>query len=224
MEEMIKLIGLQIIELYKEFISFFPSYVGNAINFLILVLLIVLYAILIWKAYKFISRKNLLNLELKKYNKFEYPFSVRLVASALYFLEYIIILPILVLISFIVLTFFLVVLSQDQEISKIFVISAVVISAIRMTSYYKEEIAQEIAKFLPMTLLAVAILNPKSFSQTQYFSNAIIQITQIPSLIGQVGSYLLMILILEITLRFFDSVFFVLKINDEEVTEEEFNI
>ena len=220
MLEVIQTISSQIISGYNDFISFFPDYVGTFINFLILVLLVVVYTILIWKGYKFISKKNLLNLDLKKYNKFEYPLAARLIAGILYFTEYIIVLPILVFIAFFVLTFFLIILAQNQEISQIFIISAVIISAIRITSYYKEGIAQEIAKFLPMTLLAIAVLNPSSFSQTQYLTNIIIQLTQIPSFIGQAGYYLLLIIIIEIILRFFDFIFIVTGINQKEIEEE----
>jgi len=221
MEEMIQTASETVINGYNEFITFFPAYVGTFMNFIILVLLIVFYSVAIWKGYKFISKKNLLNLDLKKYNKLEYPFFARLLAGILYFVEYIIILPILVFIALGVLTFFLIILSQNQEVSQILIISAVIISAIRIISYYKEEIAQEIAKLLPMTLLAVAVLNPASFSQTQYIARIITQLTQIPSFIGQIGYYLLFIIALEAILRFFDIAFTLLGINREEVVEEE---
>ena len=72
-----------------------------------------------------------------------------------------------------------------------------------------------------MTLLAVAVLNPASFSQTQYIARIITQLTQIPSFIGQIGYYLLFIIALEAILRFFDIAFTLLGINREEVVEEE---
>jgi len=211
----------EVISTYKDFIGFFPAYVGTFINFTILVLLIVIYSIAVWKGYKFISRKNLIELGLKKYNTLEYPFGARLLAGFLYFLEYLIILPLLVFVALTVLTFFLIVLSQNQDVSQILIISAIIISAIRITSYYKTNIAEEIAKFLPMTLLAVAVLNPASFSQTQYIERIITHLSNIPTLFGQIGYYLLIIIILEAILRFFDLIFILIGVNKEEIEDRE---
>ena len=210
-----------IIQNYNEFISFFPDSVGRFINFFVLVLLIVIYSVAVWKGYKAISRKNLIELGLKKYNKLEYPFTSRLIAGILYFIEYIIILPILVFVAFSALTFFLIIFIQNQNIPVIFIISASIISAVRITSYYKEELAQEVAKLLPMTLLAIVVLNPSSFVQTNYIEKIITHFSQIPSFIGQVGYYLLLIIVLEAILRFFDLMFIVVGFNREEIEDTE---
>ena len=180
-----------------------------------------IYSVAVWKGYKAISRKNLIELGLKKYNKSEYPFTSRLIAGILYFIEYIIILPIIVSVAFGVLTFFLIILVQNQNISVIFIISASIISAVRITSYYKEDIAQEIAKVLPMTLIAIVVLNPSSFVQTNYIEKIITHFSQIPSFIGQVGYYLLLIIILEAILRFCDLMFIVVGFNREEIEDAE---
>lgn len=216
MEEVFENLGTELVGLYKEFIIFLPSPLGEFFNLLILVLLIVLYSIFIWKFYRFISTKNFLGLNLNKYNKSQNPFFTKLLAGALYFLEYIIILPFLIFFWFSIFTFFLIILTTTKEISQILIISAVVIAAIRMTAYYKEDLSQEIAKFLPLTLLAIAVLNPNTFSEAQYIERIISHISQIPNFLNQIGYYLGFIIILEIILRFFDFIFSLFGLEEVE--------
>ena len=128
----------QITIAYNNLVNFFPPYIGAFLNFLILVLFVVFLVFFLWKFYKFISKKNIIELNLNKYNKYEHPFLAKFIAGFFYIIEYIIILPFLIFFWFSIFTLFLMVLSQNQEISQILIISAVIIAAIRMTSYYKE--------------------------------------------------------------------------------------
>jgi hypothetical protein len=208
-----------LIDFYKGFIEFSPPNVGIFLNLMILVLLVVVYSVLIWKFYRFISKKSPLGLDLAKYSTAEHSFLSRLFAGFLYFTEYILILPFLVFIIFSVFTLLLIILVQNQNVTQVLVISAVIIAAIRMTAYYKENISQELAKMLPFTLLAVSVLNPNTLTQLDYIERILIQIMQIPSFISQIAIYLLFIIILEIILRFFDFIFSLFEI--EEVEKEE---
>jgi len=208
-------------ETYQEFINFFPGYIGTYLNLLILVLIVVVYAIFIWKFDKFISRKNIIGLNLNKYNTSENPFSTKLLAGALYFLEYIIIVPFIIFIIYFVFSLFLIIFATEHDASQIMVISAIVIVAIRITAYYKESLSEDIAKLLPFNLLAVAILSSLTFSQTQYFGKVIENFSQLPSLLGEASSYFIFIVILEVILRFFDFLFSLFGL--EEIDEEKIN-
>jgi hypothetical protein len=214
-------VGEYLTNLYTEFLDFFPSYIGNFINFLFLVLLIVIYALFIWKFYRFISKRDFLGLNLSQYNKTQNNFLNRLIAGILFFIEYLVLSPLLILVMFMVFTFLLLVLVQDPNISQILIISAVIIATIRMTSYYKENLSQDISKMLPLTLLAVAVLNPNSFSQTQYLEKIINQIIQIPSFMKNIFYYLIFIVVIEMILRFVNFIFSLFQIEEEEVEEEE---
>ena len=224
MTEVIQNIGADIVKFYRDFIAFLPPPLGEFFNLLILVLLVVLYSIFVWKFYRFISTKNFLGLDLNKYNKSEHPFFAKLLAGTLYFLEYIIILPFLIFFWFLIFTFFLIILSTSQEMPQILIISATVISAIRMTAYYKKGLSQEIAKFLPFTLLTIAVLNPNTFSQSQYIERIVNQLTQLPNFFNQITYYLAFIIILEIILRFFDFIFSLFGLEETEGIKKEDNV
>lgn len=198
---------MTLIETYQSFIAFFPPYMGTFLNLLIIVLAVVLYSIFVWKFQKFISRKNLIELDLNKYNKSENPFSLKLTAGSFYFLEYILIIPIIIFIGYILFTFFLLIFIDYLDTSKVLAISAIIIVSIRILSYYKENLSQDVAKLLPFTLLAVAILSPNTFSQTQYLEKILENFSQIPTVFSEVFYYLFFIIIIEVILRFFDFIF-----------------
>jgi len=221
MVEAIKEIGTQILSIYNEFIAILPYPLGQFINLLILVLMIVTYSIFVWKFYKFVSKKNPLGLDLNKYNSTQNSFFSRLFKGTLYFVEYILILPFLIFIIFSVFTFFLIILSQSQEISQILFISAAIITAIRMTAYYKENLSQEIAKMLPLTLLAITVLNPNNFSDIQYIERIFSHFSGISAFFSQILTFLIFIVLIEAVLRFFDFIFSLFGMEEKDETVDE---
>ena len=211
-----------LISTYNEIISFFPVYIQDFINIFLLVLLIVLYSVLVWKFYRFIGKKNLIELNLNQYNQSEHPFFTKFLAGFLYLIEYVIILPFIVFVWFAGFASFLILLSNDLDIQTILFLSVTVISAIRMTSYipkYGEEVSKEIAKILPYTLLAVLILNPNFFD----FSQVLSRFGQLTSLYSNIFLYVSFIFGLELILRAFDLAFMAMGLQDEENGESDEN-
>ena len=198
-------------EAYTAFISTLPNWTQDFITLFLLVLLVVIYSIFIWKFYRWVATKNIIELNLNKYNKSEHPFFAKVLAGFFYFLEYIIIIPFLIFIWFGVFTIFLIVLTKNLKVSELLIVSAIIIAAIRMTSYYKEDLAKDLAKLLPFTLLAVAITKPDFFNIQRIIS----QVSQIPSFFSQILIYLLFIVILEIILRFFEFIFSLFNLHEE---------
>ena len=195
-----------------------PQWAQSFIGLFILIVLVFIYALLVWKFYRFIATKNFLHLNLSQYNKTEHPIVIKLAAAGLYLLEYIIIVPFLVFFWYASFTIFLIFLTESLEIKTLLIVSATIIGAIRMASYYKEDLAKEIAKILPFTLLAVAILDyTKIFNIERIF----IQFGSLPQFFGDVLYYFLFILFLEIILRFFDFLFIALGVEQEAEEEEE---
>jgi len=212
--------GTGLFDLYQIFMSNFPEWAQTFLTLFVLVILVVVYSVVIWKFYRFVARKNILGLNLKKYNRMEHPVFAKLTAGALAFIEYIIILPFLIFIWFSVFSIFLIILTDSLELEFILATSAIIISAIRVTSYiphYGGELAKEIAKILPFTLLAFSILNPNFFS-IERISN---HLTKIPGYLSSILTYLLFIIILEAILRLFDLGFGIFGLNDEVVPPEE---
>jgi len=215
MVEIFKDLGPSLLENYNLFISLLPPFFQNFINLLLIVLLVVAFSIFIWKFYRFISTKNIIELNLNQYNKSEHVFFTKLLAGTFYLLEYVIILPFLIFFWFSMFTLFLIFLTDNLEISSLLLISAVIIASIRMTSYYKEDLAKDLAKLVPFTLLAVSILNPKFFSIERIFN----QFAELPNFFNEIFVYLIFIIILEMILRFFEFIFSLFGIDEKEIKE-----
>jgi len=205
----------ELVGAYSGFLSVLPPFFQSFFNLFFLALLIVIYAVFIWKFHRFIARRNIFELNLSKYNTAEHPVLVRIVAVFLYFLEYIILMPILIFFWFVVFTVFLIFLTEELPVNTVLLLSVTVIAAIRMCSYlpnYGENVAKEVAKLLPLTLLAVSLVTRGFFD----FERILEQLSQIPSFFSLILNYLLFIIILEIILRFFEFIFSLLNLEDEE--------
>lgn len=210
MEEILTSFGNNLIVIYNSFILTLPSWAQHFIALFLLVLLIVAYSIFIWKLYRFVARKNIFELNLNKYNKSEHSVLAKFLASIFYILEYIIVLPFLIFFWFAIFTIFLIFLTENLEIQNLLIIAATIIAAIRMTSYYNENLSKDLAKLLPFTLLAVSVLSPDFFDINRILSH----FSRIPEFFNQIIIYLLFIIFLEIILRFFDFIFSLFDLTD----------
>ena len=133
----------------------------NWIPFVILLIYVIgiaIYAILIWKFYKFLARRNIIELDLRKYNKTEHPTLNKMFASVLFLIEYIIILPLFVFFWFSILSILLLLLSKTQSVDQIVLVSAAIVAATRLTSYLSQDLSKDLAKMFPFTILAVFLL------------------------------------------------------------------
>lgn len=216
MAEVFDNFGILLVDLYKGFIDFLPPFFGDFFNFLFLVLLVALYCIIIWKLYRFIAKKNIIELNLNKYNTSEHPVVTKILAAIFYFIEYIILMPFWVFIWFSIFTIFLVFLTENLAINTLLIISATIVAAIRMTAYYREDLSKDIAKLLPFTLLSISILNPDFFNVERILGH----FSSIPGLFSKISLYLTFIIILEIILRAFEFVFSLFGLQEEEEKEE----
>lgn len=198
---------------YNIIASPLPGDYQIIVNLAFYIILIAIYAIIIWKFYHFLARRDLLQLHLRQYSSSSHPFIEKTLGSILYFLEYIVFLPILVFIWFGVLGFFLLMLSKNQSVSNILIISAGVVGAIRITSYFSEDLSKDLAKMFPFTILAVFLLDPSFFSLNSFLE----RIIEIPNFFNHILIYLVFIVFIEIIMRLiFLIIYFVFSFRKEE--------
>lgn len=211
-----------LIEAYNALIAAVPQSVQTFILFFGIALFIVVSALLIYLFYQSISKKNLFGLNLNKYNKSQHPFITKALAGIFYIIEYILLLPFIIFLWFVAFTFFLILLGEGVEINILLLVAATTIAAIRMISYHNEDLAKDVAKLIPLTLLATSLLNPNFFSITRIFG----QIKEIPGLFNHVLAFLFFIVILEFVMRVLDFLFSLFQLGKlgtetEETTAEE---
>lgn len=208
---------------YGVFVSTLPPIIQDFLSLFLLVLLIVIYAIFIWKLYRFIGTKNIFKFDLNKYNRTSHPFLTKIIAAGFYLLEYILIIPFIIFFWYAIFTFFLILFVEEAvAISTILFISAIAIAAIRMCSYlpkYGENLAKELAKILPFTFLAVSVLNPNIF--TNIVERLSSRFGEISTFFEGIITYLIFIMLLEVILRFFEFIFNIMEIEEVEPPKEE---
>lgn len=209
-------LGAYIFNYYTAIISSLPSFAQTFIELFLIVLLIFFYSVFIWKLYRSISKKNFIELNLNQYNRSEHAFLAKTIAMFFYVIEYFLILPILIFLWFSMFTLFLIFLTNNLEIGALLIISAAIIAAIRMTSYYHEDLSKDLAKLFPFTLLAISILNPNFFSIERILN----QFKEIPVFFNEILIYLIFIISLETILRFVDFIFSFYKL-DENIDKED---
>ena len=123
-----------------------------------------IYAVFIFKFYRWLARKDIFALDLSRYGKSR----LRLIRSVLhmifYILKYLILFPFVAFFWFGILTVLLSFLAKNQTADTVLLIAIAVVSAVRITSYYDEDLSRDLAKILPFALLGIFLVDFSYFS------------------------------------------------------------
>lgn len=164
---------------------------------------IVIYAMFIYKFYHFIARKDILGLNLHERGLSSRAWLKYFFRVSFYVIENLILIPILILFWFVILAVLMLLLSKNQSVQTILLISMSLIGAVRITAYFNESLSKELAKLLPFVLLGVFLVDISFFSISQTLEKAM----QIPTVIKSLLYYLVFIILLEFILRIVSYVF-----------------
>ncbi|MFA5106403.1 MAG: hypothetical protein WC506_05605 [Candidatus Micrarchaeia archaeon] len=116
--------------------------------------------------------------------------------------KYTILFPAITFIWFVLLASFLFLLSSTATLENVFVISISVVAAVRILAYYKEEIAVDLAKMLPLALFGVVIVEPT------LFNSELVQerVLQLSGALPEFAALIAFVIALEWTLKIISSV------------------
>ena len=163
---------------------------------LIFVIGMVIYAVFIFKFYRFVASRDVFKLNLKDYNYSKHPGIDKTLGGIAYFLEYILLFPIITFFSFAVFALLIAVMS-DQDLQTVLLLSMAIVSSVRITAYYNEDLSKDLAKMLPFAMLGFFLLDT-SFIKVGDILNTV---KQFPSLIGTMLYYFVFVVVLEFILR-----------------------
>lgn len=180
--------------------SFIGSDVGLILTLIFFTVIIAIYAVFVYYFYKFLAKKNIIELDLRQYNKSEHKVFSKITAAIFYVIEYLVILPVVTLFWFSILAVLILMLSEGIPVSTILIITAALVASVRVTSYISQNLSQDLAKMLPFTLLALAITKPGFFSVQTFLSG----LTEIPALFSSILLYLIFIVTIELVMRVID--------------------
>jgi predicted permease len=202
----------QIVDVLQGTLNVFPEDQKVLFSLIVYTILILMYSVFIWKFYRFLASRDIIQLNLSQYNYSNHPVLEKFAAVGLYALEYLIILPFLVFFWFAILSIFLLVLSESQNTLQILLISAAIIASTRVTSYISEDLSKDLAKILPFTILAAFILGTSFFDPDL----VITKISQIPSLFDDILTFVAFIFIIEFVFRLLYSIYQLVTSKNEE--------
>lgn len=158
---------------------------------------IAIYAILIWYFYRSLAKRDLISINLNKYDNQAHSGIKKFLAIIAYIFKFGIIFPLISFVWFAALAILLFMLAKTQTVQMILIISMSIVTATRITAYYKEDAAREIAKLLPIVLLGITIIEPTFFSTKLFFS----RLNEIPNLLPNTINFLFFIILLELILK-----------------------
>lgn len=188
-----------ILEFYNDFVLAMPENLKMIPPIFFIAITLTIYSIFIWYFYRFLARRDVLKLNLKKYNVYKHDALIKFFAVLFYIAEFLVVGPIVIFFWFTILSFSFIILAKELDVGTVMLICAALISAIRITSYFNEGLAKELAKMVPFTMIAVVITTPDFWD----LSTTISRISQLPVFFANSLYYLLFIFILESLLRLF---------------------
>lgn len=188
----------------------FSSMMGEIKPLLILILVIFIYSVFIFKFYRFLAEKDIIKQHWHKKFAWQESFLEKITKSTFFTLEYLIIVPIIVFFWFIVLAGIIMILSNNTP-GQIMLVSMAIIGAIRIAAHYNNDLSKDLAKMIPFALLGVYIVDMKIISIGGIITKGI----EFISMIDIMLFYLIVIAIIEISMRILQSIADALKTKKE---------
>ena len=157
----------------------------------------VIYSVFIFKFYRFISRRDIFEFDLNKYEQGRHKAIRALLHAVFYLFKYLVVFPFIAFFWFAVLGVLLLFLSKNQTIANVLLLSMAVVSAIRVTAYYNQDLSSDLAKILPFALLGVFVINISYLG----FSDSLNTLHEVSAQPLNILYYLMFVIALEFMLR-----------------------
>jgi len=150
-----------------------------------LAIAIAIYAVIIYKFYRYIARRDCFKPSKRKHTK------------TVGFLKYFFLFPFVAVIFFMGFSLMLLFLSKEISTEVVLSTSFAIILAIRITAYYTEDLSKDLAKMLPFALLGIFLVSPSFFK----FQDVIDKINDIPDFVNTAIQFIVFLVIVEWILR-----------------------
>jgi hypothetical protein len=150
-----------------------------------LIILIAIYSIVIWHFYRFIARRDCFRINYSRHPKL------------ISILKYSLIYPFVAFLFFIGFSLMMLFITKNYEITGILSTSFAIVTAIRITAYYSEDLSKDVSKMLPFALLGLFLVEPSYFS----FGEIINKTYLLPEFFSLCIQFIILIVLVEWVLR-----------------------
>jgi hypothetical protein len=131
---------------------------------LLFVIGMAVYSVFIYHFYRFLAKKDVITLDLRRHTESRHALIKFIFKILIYIFENILFVPLFTFFWFGVLTILIAFLAKEQAVQNIILASMALVGAVRITAYYKEDLSSDLAKTLPLALLAIYLTEASSFS------------------------------------------------------------
>ena len=128
---------------------------------------ICLYAVFIFHFYRFLAARDMFKFDLSGYEESRYRALRGVLHFVMYIFKYILVFPFFAFFWLAVLTAILAFLSKDRSFQDVLLVALAVVSAIRVTAYYHEDLSRDLSKILPFAVLGIFIIDASFFTVEQ---------------------------------------------------------
>ena len=154
----------------------------------------VAYGIFVWHFYRFISRREIVSVNLPK----NYTGGKKFSTIIVYVAKYVVVFPLAVTAWFFAYSLFLFFLSPGISEDFVFLIVIALVVAIRIAAYYKEDLSRDLAKMIPFSLLGIFLLNTTVLTVEQF----LVSLNEFIPFLGKIAAFVLFAIGVEGVLRF----------------------
>ncbi len=140
----------------------------------------VIYGFFIWNFYRFIARREMIPLSFNKYQTD----GKKITSIIAYIFKYVIVFPLVVLVWFVVYSTFLFFMAPDIPKEHVFLIVISLVVTVRISAYYKEDLAKDFAKLIPFALLGIFLTSNIFFTPNDIIDRAYEFIPFLSNIIG----------------------------------------
>ena len=155
------------------------------------------YALLVFKYYRFVAARDMFELDLARYEESRFRLVRAFLHVVMYVAKYVILFPFFAFFWFAVLTVILAFLSKEQPFADILLMALVTAGTIRVTSYLSEDLSTDLAKILPLTVLAIFIIDASFFAVRR----SVEVLEEVRDYSEHILYYLAFLIVLELALR-----------------------
>ena len=169
----------------------------------IYVLGMAIYAVFIFKFYRFIAGRDIFNIDLSRNDASSVPVLRDFFSLIWYVVRFIVLFPAFAFFWFAILTVMLAFLSEGRALSQILIIALATVSAVRVCAYYDEDLSRDLAKILPFAVLSFLLVNASPLD----VGASLAVLREVNSQWGTIIYYWLFLVALEFALRLVFGIF-----------------
>ena len=179
----------------------FDSFVAEVLPVFAAIVGIVIYSTFVFKFYRFLASKDLIDVDLSQYSEGFTGFLKRFVNGILVIVQYILFTPFLISFWTLILAIILTLLSGGDDLYWNVLVATSMVGSVRVISYFSEDLSRDVAKMLPFAVLGVFLVDSGSFNWgavSTFWS-------QLDEFAVSFGSSMILVALLETTLRILDT-------------------